>query len=160
MPVGVYQRHPKEWTKERLLSRAEPEQNSGCWLWFRSLDGKGYGSVSLNGKNVRAHRLSWVLHKGPIPHGLCLLHKCDTPACINPDHMRIGTHAENMRDRTIKGRGATFPGNKNPNSKLSSEQVDEIRRLRGQVTQRALANQFGVCKSAIERIHLGQSWVR
>lgn len=80
------------------------KSNSGCWLWIKTLSNKGYGVTTAKGKRYLAHRLSWILHNGDIPGRLCILHKCDTPACVNPDHLFLGTQSDNMRDMHRKER--------------------------------------------------------
>jgi hypothetical protein len=81
-----------------------PVPESGCWLWLGSLNLKGYGRLMIKKKSVLAHRFSWEHHNGPISKGLLVCHKCDTPSCVNPDHLFIGTHADNLRDMRNKGR--------------------------------------------------------
>ncbi len=81
-----------------------PEPNSGCWLWTAYVDRDGYGNITINRKPTPAHRASWELFKGTIPKGLLVCHKCDTPACVNPDHLFLGTHKDNIRDSFAKGR--------------------------------------------------------
>lgn len=83
---------------------AEFDLNSGCWLWSRGVTGDGYGALKCHGYPRSAHRASWQAHNGPIPPGLHILHSCDTPQCVNPAHLRAGTHAENMADITARGR--------------------------------------------------------
>ena len=91
---------------ERLMDGAIPEPNSGCWLWTKGSDLKGYGCLSVAGKKHKAHRLSFVLHRGEVPSGMQVCHRCDVPACINPDHLFAGTGSDNMRDCVRKGRHA------------------------------------------------------
>lgn len=94
-------------TLEQKLELYEPEPNTGCWLWVAGQDSHGYGRVhvpSLGLINNRAHRLFWIVHRGKIPDGLHVLHKCDTPLCVNPDHLFLGTHEDNMVDKARKGR--------------------------------------------------------
>lgn len=87
----------------RLLDKIEIAGE--CWLWQASTNSDGYGQFQLYGRPWRAHRASWTLHIGPIPEGLHVLHSCDTPLCINPSHLRLGTHQENMQDRVLRKTG-------------------------------------------------------
>lgn len=89
----------------RFEAKFIPEPNSGCWLWVGSTipDGYGYFSVATN-KNIGAHRVSWLLYRGSIPDGAHVLHRCDNPPCVNPDHLFLGDHAANVADRVAKGR--------------------------------------------------------
>lgn len=90
--------------KVSLIKNSMPEPNSGCWLWIGGGTGEcGYGLLN-NRIFKQAHRASYAIFKGEIPEGMCVCHKCDTPACINPDHLFIGTHLDNMRDMFRKGR--------------------------------------------------------
>lgn len=131
----------------------EPEPNTGCWLWNGGWTERKYGVCSTK-KVVLAHRDSYVRHKGDIPDGLFVCHKCDTPCCVNPDHLFLGTHDENMRDMVNKGRGPT--GEKNPMSKLSEAQVLYIRSSK--MSQKKLAVEMGCAQSAISRIKNGLRW--
>lgn len=88
---------------DRFWQRAVPVE-SGCWLWAGYRDADGYGILTLNRRHWRAHRAAWTLTHGPIPAGLLILHSCDTPTCIRPDHLRPGTPADNARDRTVRAR--------------------------------------------------------
>ncbi len=79
--------------------------NSQCWLWLGSKRGSNnYGQFWANGKNLFAHRVGYELFVGTVPSGKMVLHKCDTPLCVNPSHLKLGTHIENMEDRNTKGR--------------------------------------------------------
>lgn len=82
-----------------------PTLGTRCWVWLRGCNRFGYGAFTVAGKGQRAHRVSWEMAHGPIPDGLWLLHKCDNPKCVNPDHAFLGTALENARDREAKGRG-------------------------------------------------------
>lgn len=159
--------------RERFMSKVSPEPNTGCWLWTGALTGLAYGSFSIGGKDVRAHRYSWELVHGPIPAGLCACHRCDTPICVNPDHLFLGTHAENDADRHAKGRDACGDrsssrlhpearprGEKSSAAKLTEAQVKEIRRLRRDtpISQRAVAALFGLTHSSVAKIESRRSW--
>lgn len=90
-----------------VLDRYIPEPNTGCWLWCGTLNQNGYGKIlrRVHGE-VSAHRLFWTAHRGPIPDGLWVLHRCDTPACVNPAHLFLGTIQDNTYDMIAKGRAA------------------------------------------------------
>ena len=83
-----------------------------CWEWIAFKNKDGYGLFGYNGKNQKAHRVSWQLHNGPIPDGLCVLHKCDNPSCVNPNHLFLGTNADNIKDRVNKNRTVGKHGRK------------------------------------------------
>lgn len=94
-----------EETKKILINRSFPEPNTGCWIWSGPTRGKiHYGVIGYKGKYISTHRLSYQLFKRRIPKGKDILHKCDTPLCINPHHLSSGTHTDNMRDCLAKGR--------------------------------------------------------
>lgn len=93
-----------------LTERAVPEPNTACLLWLRHVDRDGYGTVHYRGRKHRAHRVAWTLVKGGIPDGKMVCHHCDTPACINVDHLFLGDNSDNMRDRSRKGRNNCAKG--------------------------------------------------
>lgn len=137
-----------------------------CWTWTGGLASDGYGQIRSAGRKLLAHRLAWEFFRGPIPkgegyHGTCVLHRCDVPACVNPDHMFLGTHAENMTDKTAKGRCFTpqTRGERNGSAKLTEVQVAEIRRRRaaGEVQQR-IADDFAISQTTVSGIVLGKLW--
>ncbi|WP_437228374.1 HNH endonuclease [Planctomicrobium sp. SH661] len=122
---------------------------SGCWIWNASAT-HGYGMCRFDGKQQGAHRVSYQITYGSIPAGHLVRHKCDNPACVNPDHLELGSHADNSRDRSERLRAP---------AKLSPEQVSEVRRLlKAGFTQSEVAAQFGVSRQAIGKIHRAESW--
>jgi|ERR1700722_2279912 len=162
------------------VDKAGPEE---CWMWKAGLGRGGYGKFGWHG----AHRFSWLIHYGEIPEGLCVCHTCDTPACVNPKHLFLGTSAENTFDRHRKGRdcsgdkhwtrlhpenlkrGESHPavidssylprGEAHKLSKLTEANVLEIRRLRvSGIKRKIVANKFNVSPDTIYRIDKGTLW--
>lgn len=135
-----------------------PEPNSGCWLWTGYTHPKGYGYVSLLRRTWKVHRLSWEHYKGQIPDGLWVLHKCDVRCCVNPDHLFLGTNADNVADKVRKGRAKTKSqwGETNGFAKLTAEQVRIIRI--SDRPGRSLAKDFGVHESTVSRVRGGTLW--
>jgi len=135
-----------------------------CWYWTKGRDTGGYGVVLMEGRKrpTKAHRLSWLLFKGEIPHGMCVLHQCDVPSCCNPDHLWLGTQDDNMKDCAKKGRIVTTPqfGEKNPRAVLSNSQVTEMRKLREKtgMSYKKIALQYKVSTMTAFRAVVGQSW--
>src|SRR5678809_664219 len=137
-------------TREEFEAALHPGTNTGCLLWPRTRINSGYGSLSWQGKPKLAHRLAWEFAHGPIPPKMCVLHKCDTRLCCNPDHLFLGTHLDNTMDMHAKGRWIDPPnrarGERHGMSKLTAAKVAEIRRLYvpGKVGYRSLGQMFGV----------------
>lgn len=133
---------------------------SECWLWTASVNKKrgGYGRFSFGCKTIGAHKAAWILYRGDIPAGMHVLHRCDNPLCVNPDHLFLGTNADNVADMDAKGRRINAPliGEANPRAKLDESQVLEIFRSRGK--QNEAAAKFGVSRALIGMIRHGRVW--
>ena len=131
-----------------------------CWLWAAGKDKYGYGAFWVAGKTVKAHRFSWEMHFGAIPAIACVLHICDTPLCINPGHLFLGSNADNMADKVAKGRQARLAGEASGASILTALNVAEIRALyaTGLYYQRELSVKFGVRRQHISLIVLNKHW--
>jgi hypothetical protein len=131
------------------LERYTLRQPNGCWEWQGSRLPQGYGILGIKKRNHYAHRVSWEQHHGPIPPGMCVLHRCDNPPCLNPAHLFLGTQGDNMRDMAKKGRAK---------AKLTEEQVRELRQRKGTRTIYEFAAEYGVSKSLIGYVLNGRVW--
>lgn len=135
----------------------DPSADDDCLLWTGRRDEKGYGRIGYQGRsNQRAHRVAWQMRNGPIPAGLCVLHRCDTPACVNVDHLFLGTQVENIADRHAKGRTVNPPSRR----KLSRGQAAAMRdAYRTGLSQQAIADHFGVSRGNVSKIVNHRSYV-
>lgn len=143
--------------RRNFAARVLPVE-SGCWEWQGFRDKDGYGLFWYEGNNRRAHRVAYILSKGPVPEDLKVCHTCDNPSCVNPDHLWLGTMAQNLQDAYAKGR-KNDRGSNNGWSKLTEAQVAEIRSLYPGTTQTALAKRFGVCQAHISDLVTGRRGV-
>ena len=139
--------------RERFEASYLPVPECGCWLWVGGVDRYGYGKAWAFGKGMSAHRMSWLLHRGPIPVGMCVCHTCDIPSCVNPLHLWIGTNAENDADKRRKGRQFAQPIHRE--TALTDDDVRAIRAARGTVRIVDLAKQYNLHYSQISRIQRG-----
>ena len=147
-----------------------------CRFWIGGYVPAGYGVISVNGRQTYTHRAAWIDKYGQIPDGLQVLHMCDVPACINPEHLFLGSQSENIQDMLRKGRGnyknrargerhhwhgGGHKGENHPGSKLSQADVNAIRSsyASGATTQVELARRYGVGQSLVSLIVRRKSWV-
>ncbi len=147
---------------KRFEKKFIPEPNSGCWLWTANVNYKGYGQFVFDGVDMGAHRASYRIYIGNIPQGMCVLHRCDVPCCVNPAHLFLGTIIDNNLDKKLKGREGDKKGEKNGRAKLTFEQVQQIKKRyecrspkHGGVV---LAKEYGVSKGLISHIIRGRLW--
>jgi len=153
-------------TKEVPLAErfwAKVQKAEGCWLWTASVNATGYGIIGSDQPErtmVLAHRVSYEMASGPIPAGIEVCHTCDTPACVRPDHLFLGTHKENMEDMSRKGRSGRRFGMANNKSRLTREEALEIQRryAAGGETYADLAAAFGVSRYPIYAVINGFHW--
>lgn len=136
--------------------RVNPE--NGCWEWSRCRNKMGYGRLGISQRTMLAHRYVWTWLFGPIPDGLNVLHKCDNPPCIRPDHLFLGTHADNVADMCSKGRQVAVKGEAVGTARLMQAQVNEIRQQVNHLSDCELARRYRVHSNTIRYIRIGQTW--
>jgi hypothetical protein len=159
-----WKRRPHKHTPAEVRFWAKVDKTSvgGCWSWTGGTNGVGYGALGIRlgpdqWEKVSAHRFSWSLAHGEIEPGVFVCHRCDNPRCVNPAHLFLGTHADNMRDRMERGRQAR--GERHGHSKLKPADVVLIRNERAAgTTAAALAERFGVSGPCVSRICTGKTW--
>lgn len=129
------------------------------WKWVGGKSKNGYGHLWYKGKTLSSHKISYLIHKGEVPAGMCVLHSCDTKDCVNPEHLHLGTRADNNRERAERGRNRNQNGEKNNGSKLTRKQVLEIRkRHKNGAIQRQLSKEYGVSPCQINLIVKRINW--
>ena len=140
--------------KARIFNKCRMSE-TGCWLWTGSKGSGGYGVFSSRNVDQRAHRASYILFKRPIPKGLHVLHRCDTPACVNPAHLRVGTVRENVADREARQR-RSVAGEQIGTSKLISAEVIDI--MTSPLKSGVLAKKYGISRHSVWQIRTGKRW--
>lgn len=161
------------WSKVNKDGPTMPHMESPCWVWTAGVFRHGYGAFDLGGKKIGSHRASWTIANGVIQDNLCVCHRCDNPACCRHDHLFLGTHADNAKDKTMKGRQAkgsthssrTHPervmrGEAHKRSKLTDTQVLAIRAIyaAGGITQTEIGLRYGVTQALIGYIIRRANW--
>lgn len=133
----------------------------GCWIWTGAKERDGYGKMKADGREVTLHRFSWRIHFGEITPGMFVCHRCDNPACVRPNHLFLGTAAENNADRHKKGRSrfGNCSGEKNGRSVLTDSIVREIRRLAAAgIRQNDIAERFSISPPQIHYVVNRKTW--
>lgn len=159
---GIYVRQKQTFDtiKSRFMISVSIDPVSKCWNWTQVLAKNGYGGFYCLVKKFLAHRISWMLHKGIIPDGLCVLHRCDNRRCVNPDHLFLGTNKDNQDDCKSKGRNFRVRGEDFSVCKLTKSSVLEIRKRRslGEMYKDIQKDFPGISKDTIRACVVGKSW--
>lgn len=148
-------------TLEYFMTKVYPEPNTGCWLWGGKTGRFGYGNCQNNKLKIRdAHRMSYYFHFGDFSRKLFVLHRCDMPSCVNPDHLYLGTQADNMRDRKIRSRFIAKNGEGHARAKLTENQAINVHKLynSGKYTQAEIAKKYHVSETTIRNLYIFRNW--
>lgn len=136
---------------------AKVDKSGDCWLWTSAVATSGYGVLNIDGRTVRAHRLSWALANGRIPDGTLGLHRCDVRLCVRPEHLFLGSYADNMADAAAKGR--TSRGTHRPTASMTTSGVHEVRRLVASgLSDVEVAQALAITRSVVRNIRTGHTW--
>ena len=150
---------PMQITKERIEAKVERIPEAGWWIWMGSSQVRGYGEIISNNRKYLAHRASYEAFVGQIPKGMYVCHACDNVACVNPNHLFLGTQKQNLQDMKTKGRSTR--GEKNAMSKLTENDVRTIKKFfftKEDVADKEIAKLYNVCRQTINSIRNGRKW--
>ncbi len=143
----------------RLVYESNVIKKEGCWDWNGQKDKDGYCDMTFEKRPMKGHRISWLLHKGPIPEGKWILHHCDMPSCTRPSHLFIGTPKDNWDDMVKKGRRIFKRGSLCSWAKLTERKVKKIRRLAAEgKTESWLAEKYDISMGVISDIKRRRTW--
>lgn len=146
---------------KRFIKKIRKCEDDGCWEWTHGKIKTGYGVIRINNKNFGAHRISYLMHFGNFDNKLCVLHKCDNPSCVRPDHLYLGTQTDNMKDMDNKKRRKLniMKGEQNGRSKLLVIDVINIKKmLSNKISQREIAKKYNVSQVAVSLIKRNKNW--
>ena len=146
--------------EQRFWQQVDKKQNNLCWNWIGYYNKNGYGKIKINRKMISTHRFCWKIHFGEISKDLCVLHTCDNPRCVNPNHLFLGTQQDNIKDMILKNRQYHPKGENNCKAKLTSYQVKQIRLFCNQkkLTQTQIGKMFNVNNPTISKIKNNKTW--
>lgn len=155
---SIQRKNYDEHAKNKLLKSIEKKEN-GCWEWQKARHRQGYGHFAYKRKVCLAHRMSWILHNGPIDDSILVLHKCDNPPCCNPDHLFLGTDKDNFIDAVSKGRIKRCKGEQHYYSKLTENDVLKIRQMASEgMLHEVIASEFNISKKYVSSISTRRNW--
>ena len=141
--------------ESRFWNKVNRDAEVACWLWTGCVTPKGYGLFDA-GKLTLTHRHAWALSCGEVPVGMQVLHKCDVRACVRPDHLFLGTNADNVKDKMSKGRHRFNVGEGMHNAKLTEDKVRYIRADTRE--QKFIAADYGIDQAVVSRVKSGKAW--
>lgn len=160
--AGPVPSHSRRTPLQRLMDRVVKDPESGCWVWTGHTNPDGYGVMGVNHRPDRTHRISWKLHRGPIPAGAVVRHHCDNPPCVNPDHLAIGTQADNIADMVARKRSrgkSEQRGEANSTAVLTEADVLAMRaERRAGASFPAIASRYGVGDETARYAVQGRTW--